>query len=126
MTQRRTTTGLVDMEHSLGISADDTHESTTRSQSCVNQEHPTRPTTSESPAKPSLWPAEVLYEHDFYTDVWYTDIVACILILVYACGVFIVYISGGDFGRQSVVVLIIPSTGSYPYASFARISFYMS
>lgn len=46
MPQRRTTTGLVDMEHSLGISADDIQGSTTGSQSRVDQEHPTRPTTS--------------------------------------------------------------------------------
>ena len=87
------------MEHSLGISADNIHGSAAESQSSVDQEHPARPRTSESPAQSSLWPAEALYEHDFYTDVWYTDMIACILIVVYACGSIIVYVSSGEFGR---------------------------
>jgi hypothetical protein len=117
MTQR-TTTGLVDMEHSLGIIADNMHGSTTASQSQVDQEHPAPPRTSESPARSSLWPAEVLYEHDFYTDVWYTDIIARILILVYPCGVFIVVKSSEGDGRVYILGLIIPSHWLPPLFTF--------
>ncbi|KFZ07537.1 hypothetical protein V501_06376 [Pseudogymnoascus sp. VKM F-4519 (FW-2642)] len=119
---QRTTTGLIDMEYSLGISADNIHGSATGSQSGVDQEHPTRPITPESPTQSLLWPAEVLYEHDFYTDVWYTDMIACILILVYACGGIIVSASSTDSGRESVVMFITPPYGLTTLCTFCLVS----
>jgi hypothetical protein len=106
------------MEYSLGISADNIHGSATGSQSGVDQEHPTRPITPESPTQSLLWPVEVLYEHDFYTDVWYTDMIACILILVYACGGIIVSASSTDSGRESVVMFITPPYGLTTLCTF--------
>lgn len=123
MTQRRTTTGLVDMEHSLGISADDIHGSTTGRQSRVDQETPYAAYNIRITAQPSLWPAEVLYELDFYTDVWYTDIIASILILVYACGAFTVWYTSGDSGIQSTLNLIRPQHWLIPLCIFCSYFF---
>lgn len=103
---QRTTTDLVDLEYSVEITTDNTHGSTVGTRSRGDQEHLARPGTSESLAQSSLWPAEVLYEHNFYTDVWYTDIAAYILMLIYACGIYFLFI-GSDFS-SSALPLIMP------------------
>ncbi|RFU26532.1 hypothetical protein B7463_g9794, partial [Scytalidium lignicola] len=101
---RRTGTDLVNMEYNLGSNAENAPSIVTRRHSRSPQGNPPSE-TSPPQSTIQLWPAEALYNHDFYTDEWYIDMVICMFLLALELGIELIAFTAG-VGSKTVITFI--------------------
>jgi hypothetical protein len=93
---RRTGTDLVNMEQQLGAGAEASSGTVTTGQD-VSSEVDSRTPETPSPLRSSKrpWPAQTFYDHDFYADGWYKDMLICMFLMALEFGIELISFTAG-------------------------------
>jgi hypothetical protein len=96
----------------------------TRSQSALSQIKPQKfdtPSPLQGTQRP--WPAQTFYDHDFYADAWYKDMIICMCLLALEFGIeFIAFTAG--VGSKTILAFADNFTPWGFYASITTLFIY--